>query len=258
MNSESTLETNRNAWVGHVAPIALWIGFILLLQVLEPFNGCPLWLYPWSYALKSVCCAALFLYLKPWRFYPAYQRKHFFPAFLVGGGVAFVWILPETPWIGQQAPSFQAFYHQWLIMMPGSFPDYWDTAFFPALPPGHRALAYAPEFAGWWLTIMKVVGSALVIAVIEEFFFRGFFYRWLRQVSFLKISLHRFDAQAFWTVVLVFGLEHDRWFVGMLAGIAYGALAVRTGDIWSASIAHVVTNLLLGIYVIASQQYGFW
>lgn len=252
------VETDKSLLAGHVAPFAVWVGVILLLQGLEAVALCPRWLYPWCYAVKSAACAALFLILKPWRAYAALRLSNVPLAAGLGVAVALVWIVPETPWAGRFAPGFQEFYHRWLIMAPGSLPDYFDKAFFPALPPGHRSLAYAPEQAGWGLTLAKLAGSAGVIAVIEEFFFRGFFYRWLRKGAFGSVPLNAFDAQAFWTVVAVFGLEHDRWFAGALAGVAYGWLAVRTGDLWAAAVAHGVTNLLLGAYVILSRQYGFW
>jgi CAAX prenyl protease-like protein len=143
-------------------------------------------------------------------------------------------------------------------MMPGDLPSYYHPDFFPALPPGHASLAFSPSEAGWPLTLMKLFGSACVIAIIEEFFFRGFFYRWLRQGKFWTLPLSLLDKQAFWTVAVVFGLEHDRWLAGIFAGVVYGWLTVRTGTVWSAAIAHVVTNLLLGLYVIGSGQYGFW
>ena len=251
-------ETNRRVLAGHVAPFAVWLGVILFLQVLDSANVCPRWLYPWAYAVKSAVCAALFLWLKPWRVYAVLQRCHVPLALALGGGVAAVWILPESPWFGRIAPDCQVFYHRWFILMPGTLPDYFNLDFYPSLPPGHLSLAFSPEEAGWPLTLMKLAGSAGVIAVIEEFFFRGFFYRWLRQGAFWRIPLTAFDAQAFWTVVAVFGLEHDRWFAGLLAGLAYGWLAVRTGDVWAAALAHGVTNALLGVYVIVSRQYGFW
>jgi len=72
------------------------------------------------------------------------------------------------------------------------------------------------------------------------------------------VPLRAFDMQAFWTVAAVFALEHDRWAAGLLAGVVYGWLAVRTGDVWTAALAHGVTNLALGVYVIVSRQYGFW
>ena len=46
--------------------------------------------------------------------------------------------------------------------------------------------------------------------------------------------------------------------VGILAGLAYGLLLIRTRDIWAAVTAHVVTNLLLGFYVLVMGAYGFW
>ena len=251
-------ETDRNVLAGHVVPFAVWVGVILLLQALETVVCLPRWCYPWSYAVKAVACAGLFVWLKPWRVYPAFRMGHLPLAAGLGVAVAALWILPETPWVGRVAPGFQMFYHRWLILMPGVLPSYFNPDFYPALPPGHASLAFAPEEAGWFLTLMKAAGSACVIAVIEEFFFRGFFYRWLRQGAFWKVPLTAFDAQAFWTVVAVFGLEHDRWFAGVLAGVAYGLLAVRTGDVWAAAVAHGVTNFLLGLYVVASRQYGFW
>jgi len=253
-----TVGSDRKLVVGHVAPFAVWLGVIFLLQALESAGACPRAFYPWSYALKSVVCAGLFVWLKPWRAYAALQRSHVPLALCVGAAVAAVWILPETPWVGRVAPGFQEFYNRWLIMMPGALPDYFNRDFFPALPPGHRSLAFSPGEAGWPLTLAKLAGSAGVIAVIEEFFFRGFLYRWLRSGAVWTVPLTAFDAQAFWTVVAVFGLEHDRWLAGMLAGLAYGWLTVRTGDVWAAALAHGLTNLLLGAYVIVSRQYGFW
>lgn len=252
-------ETDRRGLLaGHVAPFAVWVGVILLLQGLELAGACPRALYPWSYAAKAAVCAGLFVWLRPWRVYPALRAVNLPLAAAVGAGVAAVWILPETPWFGRTLPGAQMFYHRWLIMMPGALPSYFDPEVFPALPPGHLSRAFAPEEAGWALALAKLAGSAAVIAVVEEFFFRGFFYRWLRSGTFWKVPLASFDAQAFWTVAAVFGLEHDRWFAGMVAGVVYGWLAVRTGDVWAAAVAHGLTNLILGVYVMMSGQYGFW
>ena len=248
----------RRALWGHVAPFAGWLAVIFLLQVLDHVGWCPRWLYPWSYAVKSVACAALFLALKPWRLYPAFRWRNAGLAVAAGVLVTIVWILPETPLFAGWFPVGQSFYHRWLIMMPGAFPDYYDPVIFPVLPAGHLSWAYSPMEAGWVLTIMKLLGSAVVIAVIEEFFFRGFLYRWLRRASFWEVPLSAFDAQAFWTVVAVFGLEHDRWLAGCAAGAVYGWVAIRTGGVWASALAHGLTNFLLGVYVIVSRQYGFW
>ena len=249
----------RRLMAGHVAPFAVWIGVMLLLEAIGSFTIVPRAWYPLSYAAKSAICAGLFLWLRPWRVYPALRMGQLPLALAAGLVVAALWIVPEMPWVGRVAPGFQEFYHRWLIMMPGALPGYFNTDFYPALPPGHLSMAFAPEEAGWGLTLMKLAGSACVIAVVEEFFFRGFFYRWIRKGAFWEVPMGAFDRQAFWTVAAVFALEHDRWLAGLMAGVIYGWLAVRKGGgVWMAAVAHGITNFVLGAYVIMSRQYGFW
>ena len=59
-----------------------------------------------------------------------------------------------------------------------------------------------------------------------------------------------------WTTAL-FALEHDRYLAGAMAGAAYGALAIRKG-LGAAIVAHVTTNLVLAVYVIARSEWAFW
>ena len=88
---------------------------------------------------------------------------------------------------------------------------------------------------------VRLLGSAFIIAVAEELFFR----KWL--IGFA----------GFWWMVALFAIEHDRWLVGALAGIVYGLVALRRG-LLSAITAHVTTNLVLGIWVLKTSQWQFW
>ncbi len=248
----------RRAVAAHVAPYLLWIAPIAVFAIADAI-GAPVpngWLAP-VYAAKSLLCALLIVWLKPWRYS---ERKSAGLALGVAPGllVAALWIFPETPWLFERASGFVSFYNRWLIMPPADWPSYFRPDIFPALPASHPSLSYAPEMCGWPLTIAKLIGSAFVISAAEEWFFRGFLYRWLRKGDFLSVDPARYDAQAFWLVVLVFGLEHDRWLAGMMAGAVYGWIVLRTGRIGPAIVAHAITNLALGIYVILSRQYGFW
>ncbi len=276
------------ATASHVSPYLLWLFPIAVFQFsyVLGFAVPREWAAP-VYAVKSVLCALLIVWLKPWRYYAPVGAsvqsskfkvqgssastknselgtKNYEPrtrnwiALVAGLAVAVLWLLPETPAVFKWAPGFADFYNRWLIMPPGEFPSYFNPDIFPALPERHQSLAYAPEVCGWTLTIAKLLGSAFVISAAEEWFFRGFLYRWLRKGDFLSVDLARYDAQAFWLVVLVFGLEHDRWLAGMMAGAVYGWLVLRTGRIGPAIVAHATTNLALGVYVILSRQYGFW
>ena len=100
--------------------------------------------------------------------------------------------------------------------------------------------------------------GAFVIAPAEELFFRNFLYRWLQKGGdWTSSCLRRFDLSAFlWTTAL-FALEHDRYLAGAMAGAAYGALAIRKG-LGAAIVAHVTTNLVLAVYVIARSEWAFW
>lgn len=253
-----TADKKRKYFFGHILPFAFWLVGILFLQICETVGWCPRPFYPWSYAIKTLFCAGIFIYYRPWELYPKFTWQDLIWAVGAGLLVTILWILPETQWVHQKVPLFQDFYYRWLVMMPGSLPDYVDAEAFPLPPVGHISWSYSPMEAGWGLTIMKLIGSAFVIAIIEEFFFRGFLYRWIRKNSFWTLALRHFDLYSFVIVTAVFGLEHDRWLAGAIAGMVYGFVAIRTGRIWPAAIAHVLTNLLLGIWVIVTQQYGFW
>ena len=252
----------------HVIPYVLWILPLAYFAIAEAFFFRAIWadpLFARIYAAKSFLCALLLIWLKPWRFYApggasVQSSKFKVHAFGVCAGllVAALWIFPETPWLFKRAPGFVLFYNRWLIMSPGDWPSYFRPDIFPALPVRHPSLSYAPEVCGWALTTAKLIGSAFVISAAEEWLFRSFLYRWLRKGDFLSVDPTRYDAQAFWLVVLVFGLEHDRWLAGMMAGVVYGWIVLKTGRIGPAIVAHATTNLALGVYVILSRQYGFW
>lgn len=91
------------------------------------------------------------------------------------------------------------------------------------------------------LLAVRLFGSAFVISVAEELFFR----KWL------------VDFAGFWWMVALFAVEHDRWLVGAVAGVIYGLLCLRRG-LGAAVVAHATTNLALGLWVLRTGQWQFW
>ncbi len=155
---------------------------------------------------------------------------------LIGG------LVVNVLWI---APEYSTWYRTWLELPIGE------------LPPASGPSPYEPSVCGWPLTIVRLIGSAFVIAPVEEVFFRSFLYRRLQARDFRAVPLSRFDLSAFLWMAFLFTLEHDRPVVAALAGAAYGLLAIRFG-LGSAIVAHVVTNLMLGLHVIYRGEWWFW
>lgn len=234
MTTHTGTGSPRRAFIDHILPFAAW----LLLMELLPRTA-------WAYALRSLVCFGLFLWCRPWRYYPHLNLRYWPLAATLGVLVGMVWVLPELP-LWQTLPQWQQFYGQWAILPP------WSVA-----APAVESL-YDPAVAGWPLALTRLLGSALVIAIIEEFFWRGFLYRWLMERDFLSADPGRYVPWAFWLTVVLFGLEHDRWLVGMVAGAAYGWLYLRTRTLWAPIAAHVLTNFLLGLYVLSAGAWHFW
>ena len=57
---------------------------------------------------------------------------------------------------------------------------------------------------------------------------------------------------------VLFGLLHDAWVAGVLAGMAYALARYRRGRLGDAVVAHMTTNLLLSLYAITTQHWSYW
>ncbi len=223
--------------VALTAPFFLWIAAIAALLFPHSYD-----LPAYLYAAKTVLCAAAITLLRPWRFANSRPTPHALAAGLLFGFAVYVlWALPEaTPW-----HAVTDWYRRWLVMMPGNQPDYSASWCY--------AWSQSPALA-----LIKLCGSAFIIAPIEEYFFRGFLMRWLTQRDWQALPLNAVSRHAFWTTAIVFAFEHDRFVMGLLAGLVYGALAIRTNSLRASIIAHVVTNLILGLHVLLFDAYHFW
>jgi CAAX prenyl protease-like protein len=116
--------------------------------------------------------------------------------------------------------------------------------------------------AGPWnvsgIISIRLFGAAIVVPLMEELFWRSFVMRFLVASRFKSVPLGQFSWYAFVITAVAFGFEHHRWLPGIIAGIVYGALLCRSRNLFSPILAHTVTNLLLGIYVLQTEQWSFW
>lgn len=110
----------------------------------------------------------------------------------------------------------------------------------------------------WLLVAFRIAGAALVVPLMEELFWRSFLQRWVQQQDFLALDPARIGVKAMFIASALFAIEHLQWFAGLIAGLAYGWLYIRTRTLWAPIVAHAVTNGLLGAYVVATGQWSFW
>ena len=108
------------------------------------------------------------------------------------------------------------------------------------------------------LVAVRILGAGIVVPVMEELFWRSFLMRWIDSTDFLSIDPKSTSLRAVIVSSALFASEHSLWFAGLLAGLAYAWLYRRTGNLWVPTIAHAVTNIVLGIWVVWTHRWEFW
>jgi len=108
------------------------------------------------------------------------------------------------------------------------------------------------------LVAVRLAGAALVVPVMEELFWRSFILRWIQHPAFMDVAPQAVGFRALLLSSALFATEHRLWFAGLLAGLAYGWVYKRWGNLWVPILAHAVTNALLGFYILATGSWTLW
>lgn len=104
----------------------------------------------------------------------------------------------------------------------------------------------------------RVIGSVLIVPVVEELAFRGFLLRRLVSADFAAVSYRQITLVAVLVSSVAFGVLHDHWVAGIAAGLVYaGAVWIR-GRLADAVVAHVVTNALVALVALGGGRWSLW
>ena len=112
--------------------------------------------------------------------------------------------------------------------------------------------------AAYGLIAVRLMGAAVVVPIMEELFWRSFLMRYLIHSNFRSVPMGAFTWFSFMGVAILFGLEHHRVVVGIIVGLLYNLLLIRQKKLRGVILAHGVTNLGLGIYVLITGSWMFW
>lgn len=247
---------NSQAVLAHVLPFAIWLTMMVWLD--NPV---------WNYTARTVGGLVLLAIFRPWRWYGRPSLRNIPAGIGVGVLIFVVWVGFETPWVVENAPAVTEWYDRLFVDLtkPFKLRDMFDLGNGTMVPyevieAGEHAgrHVYDPVVTGPLAFWIHMFGTSVVIAVIEEFFFRGFLYRWMTGSPFFKIDAGKLHWPMLLLISVFFGVEHFEWMAGIVCGIAFGLLYIKTRDIWAAIVAHATTNFLLGLYVVKYNAYQFW
>ena len=82
--------------------------------------------------------------------------------------------------------------------------------------------------------------------------------RWIDASDFQKVDPAQITIKSIVITVILFGFEHNLWLAGIVAGLVYSLLFMRQRNIWSAILAHAVTNGILGVWIVRGGNWTYW
>lgn len=127
-------------------------------------------------------------------------------------------------------------------------------------PAGNEALRQwfaglpASVITGW--LIIRALGSVVFVPIAEELAFRGYLQNAVASLRIAALSPAVLGIVAIVVSATLFGLIHQRWIAGMLAGAVYGFLAYRSGRVADAVAAHAASNAIIIAWAYASAQWS--
>ena len=222
---------DRRKLVAFTAPMALFLALLGLRDVLSKIGG-PFWVGSaeyWIYPAQTILCGGLLFWFRREYRLQRPQRASF--GLAIGLLVFVLWISPQA--VFGFSPRTNGF----------------DPTIFANQP-----LLY-------WVTLLfRFLRLVLVVPLLEEIFWRGFLLRFLVNEDFEQVPFGKFSWVSFAIVTLAFGFSHPRadWPAAILTGMLYNWVAYRTKSLSTCVLTHAVTNLLLGLWIMKTGQWGFW
>jgi exosortase E/protease (VPEID-CTERM system) len=108
-----------------------------------------------------------------------------------------------------------------------------------------------------WIAF-RVFGSVAVVPLVEELAFRGFLLRRMTNINFETVDYRQTSRFAVFVSSILFGILHERWVAGTVAGICYSIAARRRGRLCDAVVAHAITNSLIAVDVLLNHAWQLW
>lgn len=255
MSPQASVKDPARLTRAHVMPFAVFMGFMVVLQLVARMLE---WKHPdapwWRqdpahfiYPLQTLVTLALLVhYRKCYTFRASWQW--FLTAMLFGTLAIGFWLLPTT------------LYDHWgLTGTPGGMLKLLGVA---ARKDGFDPGVFSHP-AAWWSSVsLRFLRAVLVVALVEEIFWRGFLMRFVADWDgdYWHQPFGRATWRSYFIVTGLFMAAHAP--VDYAGAFVYGTLTYLF-CVWSKSLGacvvmHATANLLMGLYIMAYGKYGLW
>ena len=241
--------------LAYVVPFAAFMIFNLIYQfvgdaMLWEHDRAP-WYRHWPdqlfYPIQTVACLGVLAFF--WKHYEFQWSRKIWVGALAGFiGIGF-WLLPTTlyDWLGMTGKP-DGFFEKLTGLAPRR----------EGFDPG----VFENPAAYWTSLILRMVRAVIVVALVEEIFWRGFLMRFLLDMDgdYWKVPFGKPAKISFVVVTLVFVLAHAP--IDYAGAIVYGSLtyavAVYTKSLLACVVMHGVANATMGVYALYFGKLGLW
>lgn len=219
--------------LAYIAPMAAFLG-LTWLGANDTVKRFVPHAYVVSYAVKTVVVAMLLAVL--WRQFTKVRWNYAWLGAFVGVVGIFQWV-PMQLWLQQHVEFFK--------------PS--GDAFVPTKEFATPAALYA-------FIALRLVGAVMVVPAMEELFWRDFLWRQILAPNDFKLArIGEWSWAPFLGVSVAFAFVHGNWWLTSIVwALMIGGLLIYTKSLGACIVAHAVTNLLLGVYVLYTRDWGFW
>lgn len=221
----------RRKLLAYVLPMAAFVGALALVGLCKKL-GSSAWMQSpeyWLYPVQTFVCGALLIWFR--KEYDFHRLAGLLLTLAIAVLVFVLWISPQA-FLGYGART------------EGFNPD-----------------VFAQQPSAYWSTvILRFLRLVIVVPLVEEIFWRGFLLRYFINEKFETVPFGAFSWLSFGVVTAAFTLAHSPadWVAAAITGALYNVVAYRTRSLTSCILAHAVTNLLLGLWIMQTRQWGFW
>lgn len=218
----------------YLLPMGVFMGFIFLGSQAK-------WLFPWAYIGRTFVVGALLIWLWP-RLKVTIRWTHLPLGVLVG-------IVGTVQWIGMECLLVKLFgtkgFSLAVLQLVSDIENHYD---YPA--------AFESPAMLWTFLTVRLLGPVLVVPIMEELFWRDWLWRTFasydKDGDFNSVPVGVYEWKAVWILPLAFALVHVQFLTAIVWALLIAWLLVKTKSLGACIVAHATTNLLLGLWILAT------